>query len=268
MRIAEILFWITLTFIATVRPQAKYYPVGKFTEVDDEEFVNIDEYDVEIDEDDLNLDDDEEFPFIEHANDDLDEETEDGDVDSYEAVTPVTPVIEDRTNPRSSNLTNHPVLAFATGTNNLRNRRLITPPLTGAHLRAALVVSCFLGAFPSVLLRAVCLVHAMYVNNSEYSSATDCTDVTNHPVLAFATGTNNLRNRRLITPPLTGAHLRAALVVSCFLGAFPSVLLRAVCLVHAMSVNNSEYSSTTDSTDGTLQGTSLWTCSSLMAMLG
>ncbi|OON19503.1 hypothetical protein X801_04630 [Opisthorchis viverrini] len=88
----------------TLLRQAKYHPVGKFTEVDDEEFVNIDEYDVEIDEDDLNLDDDEEFPFIEHANDDLDEETEDGDVDSYEAVTPVTPVIEDRTNPRSSNL--------------------------------------------------------------------------------------------------------------------------------------------------------------------
>jgi len=36
------------------------------------------------------------------------------------------------------------------------------------------------------------------------------------------------------TPPLVGADFRAALVASCFLGAFPPVDLRAVCLVRAI----------------------------------
>ena len=36
------------------------------------------------------------------------------------------------------------------------------------------------------------------------------------------------------TPPVAGADLRAALVASCFLGALPPVLLRAVCLVRAI----------------------------------
>ncbi len=34
--------------------------------------------------------------------------------------------------------------------------------------------------------------------------------------------------------PVAGADLRAAFVASCFLGAFPPVDLRAVCLVRAM----------------------------------
>ncbi|KAF3840572.1 hypothetical protein F7725_006434 [Dissostichus mawsoni] len=38
-----------------------------------------------------------------------------------------------------------------------------TPPVAGALLRAALVASCFLGAFPPVDLRAVCLVLAIVV---------------------------------------------------------------------------------------------------------
>ena len=37
------------------------------------------------------------------------------------------------------------------------------------------------------------------------------------------------------TPPVAGADLRAALVASCFLGAFPPVDLRAVCLVRAIA---------------------------------
>ena len=36
------------------------------------------------------------------------------------------------------------------------------------------------------------------------------------------------------TPPVAGADFLAALVASCFLGAFPPVDLRAVCLVLAM----------------------------------
>merc|ERR1712183_1003770 len=36
------------------------------------------------------------------------------------------------------------------------------------------------------------------------------------------------------TPPVDGADFLAALVASCFLGAFPPVDLRAVCLVRAM----------------------------------
>ena len=37
-----------------------------------------------------------------------------------------------------------------------------------------------------------------------------------------------------LTPPVAGALLRAALVASCFLGAFPPVDLRAVCFVRAI----------------------------------
>ena len=37
-----------------------------------------------------------------------------------------------------------------------------------------------------------------------------------------------------LTPPVAGADLRAAFVASCFLGAFPPVLLRAVCFVRAI----------------------------------
>lgn len=37
-----------------------------------------------------------------------------------------------------------------------------------------------------------------------------------------------------MTPPVAGADLRAALVANCFLGAFPPVDLRAVCLVLAI----------------------------------
>lgn len=36
------------------------------------------------------------------------------------------------------------------------------------------------------------------------------------------------------TPPVDGALFRAALVANCFLGAFPPVDLRAVCLVRAI----------------------------------
>ena len=36
------------------------------------------------------------------------------------------------------------------------------------------------------------------------------------------------------TPPVAGADFLAALVASCFLGAFPPVDLRAVCLVLAI----------------------------------
>ena len=39
----------------------------------------------------------------------------------------------------------------------------LTPPVAGADLRAALVASCFLGAFPPVDLRAVCLVRAILI---------------------------------------------------------------------------------------------------------
>ena len=39
-----------------------------------------------------------------------------------------------------------------------------------------------------------------------------------------------------LTPPVEGADLRAALVASCFLGAFPPVDLRAVCLVRAIAI--------------------------------
>ncbi|KAF2303274.1 hypothetical protein GH714_016244 [Hevea brasiliensis] len=37
-----------------------------------------------------------------------------------------------------------------------------------------------------------------------------------------------------LTPPVAGADFRAALVASCFRGAFPPVDFRAVCLVRAM----------------------------------
>ena len=37
------------------------------------------------------------------------------------------------------------------------------------------------------------------------------------------------------TPPVAGADFLAALVASCFLGAFPPVDLRAVCLVRAIA---------------------------------
>ena len=34
--------------------------------------------------------------------------------------------------------------------------------------------------------------------------------------------------------PVAGAHVRAAFVANCFLGAFPPVDLRAVCFVRAI----------------------------------
>jgi hypothetical protein len=37
-----------------------------------------------------------------------------------------------------------------------------------------------------------------------------------------------------LTPPVAGADLRAALVASCFLGAFPPVDFLAVCFVRAI----------------------------------
>merc|ERR1712091_409286 len=39
----------------------------------------------------------------------------------------------------------------------------LTPPVEGADFLAALVASCFLGAFPPVDLRAVCLVRAIFL---------------------------------------------------------------------------------------------------------
>ena len=39
-----------------------------------------------------------------------------------------------------------------------------SPPVAGADFRAALVASCLRGALPPVLLRAVCLVRAIFVN--------------------------------------------------------------------------------------------------------
>ncbi|RID77007.1 hypothetical protein BRARA_B03952 [Brassica rapa] len=39
------------------------------------------------------------------------------------------------------------------------------------------------------------------------------------------------------TPPVAGADFLAALVASCFLGAFPPVDFLAVCLVRAISLN-------------------------------
>merc|ERR1712029_183856 len=51
----------------------------------------------------------------------------------------------------------------------------LTPPVAGADFLAALVANCFLGAFPPVDLRAVCLVRAIFTNsyslNSEELSA-------------------------------------------------------------------------------------------------
>jgi len=41
----------------------------------------------------------------------------------------------------------------------------LTPPVEGALFLAALVASCFLGAFPPVDLRAVCLVRAIFSHN-------------------------------------------------------------------------------------------------------
>merc|ERR1711994_1178728 len=40
----------------------------------------------------------------------------------------------------------------------------LTPPVEGADFLAALVASCFLGAFPPVDLRAVCLVRAILLS--------------------------------------------------------------------------------------------------------
>lgn len=44
-----------------------------------------------------------------------------------------------------------------------------TPPVDGALLRAALVASCFRGAFPPVDLRAVCLVRAILAYEMEFN---------------------------------------------------------------------------------------------------
>lgn len=43
----------------------------------------------------------------------------------------------------------------------------LTPPVEGALFLAALVASCFLGAFPPVDLRAVCLVRAIVSQSLE-----------------------------------------------------------------------------------------------------
>lgn len=43
----------------------------------------------------------------------------------------------------------------------------LTPPVEGALFRAALVASCFLGAFPPVDLRAVCFVRAIVSQSLE-----------------------------------------------------------------------------------------------------
>ena len=43
-------------------------------------------------------------------------------------------------------------------------RKNYSPPVAGADFRAALVASCLRGALPPVLLRAVCLVRAIFVN--------------------------------------------------------------------------------------------------------
>ena len=48
-----------------------------------------------------------------------------------------------------------------------------TPPVAGALLRAALVANCFLGAFPPVDLRAVCLVRAIFQSNTMNSEMND-----------------------------------------------------------------------------------------------
>ena len=42
------------------------------------------------------------------------------------------------------------------------------------------------------------------------------------------------KSNSLLTPPVAGADLRAALVASCFRGALPPVDFRAVCLVRAI----------------------------------
>eukprot|EP00484_Ammonia_sp_Unknown_P023715 CAMPEP_0197032712 /NCGR_PEP_ID=MMETSP1384-20130603/11319_1 /TAXON_ID=29189 /ORGANISM="Ammonia sp." /LENGTH=112 /DNA_ID=CAMNT_0042462411 /DNA_START=100 /DNA_END=438 /DNA_ORIENTATION=- len=44
----------------------------------------------------------------------------------------------------------------------LKRCGFFTPPVAGADFLAALVASCFLGAFPPVDLRAVCLVLAIW----------------------------------------------------------------------------------------------------------
>lgn len=71
-------------------------------------------------------------------------------------------------------------------------------------------------------------------------------------VKTFAQKSNMAENRELpgekcylylwgfFTPPVDGALFLAALVASCFLGAFPPVDLRAVCLVRAMTQLTSE----------------------------
>ena len=48
----------------------------------------------------------------------------------------------------------------------LKRWGFFTPPVAGADFRAALVASCFLGAFPPVDLRAVCLVRAIWEDES------------------------------------------------------------------------------------------------------
>ena len=52
------------------------------------------------------------------------------------------------------------------------------------------------------------------------------------------TNANNLTYKMDL--PVAGADLRAAFVASCFLGAFPPVDLRAVCLVRAILNWNEE----------------------------
>lgn len=49
-----------------------------------------------------------------------------------------------------------------------------TPPVVGADLRAALVANCFLGAFPPVLLRAVCFVRAIYKAQTKKNTTFNC----------------------------------------------------------------------------------------------
>lgn len=54
-----------------------------------------------------------------------------------------------------------------------------------------------------------------------------------------------------LTPPVEGALFLAALVASCFLGAFPPVDLRAVCLVRAMAKKKKAIKTTLSKSDAT-----------------
>ena len=55
-------------------------------------------------------------------------------------------------------------------------RKNYSPPVAGADFRAALVASCLRGALPPVLLRAVCLVRAIFVHLVFNYEFLDCVD--------------------------------------------------------------------------------------------